>query len=468
MPRQSENGLLLYLTADRPKNGPNFVTGKWKAVSFEPLLVCVQRVVSSNRPRTSATATLPCRPMFAPPDTVDALLSELNLQRKRHAQSSFHANASARHDLASLANLDQLLPPAAASRAAAVPLSAEPRLVSLQAAEAEVSALRRALCERRARIEELRRALADRGVDEPPSAPPPSEPPGPPTDEPPARSCPECKSGSLTGAIARRLDALEPHALALRAELDSLRAREEQLSEHLRTTGLDMPPDSAAAPFAASSSGHQADTFQPHQLVEHLRVLNEAVEYTQELQGLRAPIGVVGLGAAAPKARPATVPVTVFADGFMLYRGPFRPWPGDEARRFVREVAGGRLPRELQAAHPAGALFDIRDASDSTHARAAATASATSARVVGVAGREAGATLLAPQSREQLLARLPSAVVRKGDVLAVRSEIADMLGGRRPPLAPYSAKDGPDMEKLRAARLQRFGVGARDACTTLN
>ena len=51
-------------------------------------------------------------------------------------------------------------------------------------------------------------------------------------------------------------------------------------------------------------------------------------------------------------AQSARVPCSVFSDGLMLRRGPFRPW--SEAAPFVREAMAGYLPYELKQARPDG------------------------------------------------------------------------------------------------------------------
>ena len=51
-------------------------------------------------------------------------------------------------------------------------------------------------------------------------------------------------------------------------------------------------------------------------------------------------------------AQRARVPCSVFSDGLMLRRGPFRPW--SEAAPFVREAMAGYLPYELKQARPDG------------------------------------------------------------------------------------------------------------------
>ena len=139
------------------------------------------------------------------------------------------------------------------------------------------------------------------------------------------------------------------------------------------------------------------------------------------------------------------VPITVFSDGVLLFRGPFRPWSDAEA--LVRDVAAGYCPLELRQRHPDGVSFEIMDCADRTHAQSAADAAARG--VVGIDDVKRGATMLAPQPPQRLLERLPAAVVRDGRVVPVRAEVAELLG---------RATDGPavDADAVRAARLRRF------------
>ena len=172
---------------------------------------------------------------------------------------------------------------------------------------------------------------------------------------------------------------------------------------------------------------------------------------------------------------PPVVPLTVFADGFMLYRGPFRPFGARDADLFSRQVMSGRMPHELNMRHPDGFGLELHDRCGVTHAQAHADAAAHHAAaskrsaaggVAGVAGladlADGADALLAPRSADQLLQRLPASVLRDGNVMPVRNEVAELLGvaARRPPAAAREEKPSQDeLHAVRAARLRRFGAG---------
>ena len=59
------------------------------------------------------------------------------------------------------------------------------------------------------------------------------------------------------------------------------------------------------------------------------------------------------------------VPVAVFRDGLMLWRGPFRSFEEDEtAKTFVRDCTNGYFPSELRKRWPDGVHFQITDKRD--------------------------------------------------------------------------------------------------------
>lgn len=60
--------------------------------------------------------------------------------------------------------------------------------------------------------------------------------------------------------------------------------------------------------------------------------------------------------------RVSTVPVTVFADGLFLYRGPFRSFAdrtSNSTRRFVDECSNGYVPSEFETKFPDGVQFQV-------------------------------------------------------------------------------------------------------------
>ena len=185
------------------------------------------------------------------------------------------------------------------------------------------------------------------------------------------------------------------------------------------------------------------------------------------------------------------MPCTVFADGFMLYRGPFRPYAGAPSNIvFTQQVMAGYLPHELQQRYPAGFGFELHNECGRTHSDAHAEAIAQHAArsraagggggggsgsgggargVAGISDLQGGAaSLLAPQQADAMLRRLPASVMRDGAVLPVRAEVSELLGrgggnatAAAHASAPSAAEGGMEeqqrLDAVRAARLRRFG-----------
>ena len=184
-----------------------------------------------------------------------------------------------------------------------------------------------------------------------------------------------------------------------RAHLEELRARVEAALL-----------GSAPPPIAALPS--------PQEFLQHLDRLDRAM---RQRGGFSAPSDD-GVTRFRDGGTLTCVPITVFSDGVLLFRGPFRPW--SEAEALVRDVAAGYCPLELRQRHPDGVSFQIMDCADRTHAQGAADAAARG--VVGIDDVKRGATMLAPQPLQRLLEQLPEAVVRDGRV-PVRAEVAELL-----------------------------------------
>ena len=227
----------------------------------------------------------------------------------------------------------------------------------------------------------------------------------------------------------------------------------------------------------------------------------------------RARAGAGGIHTLA-NAGPPLVPLTVFADGFMLLRGPFRPFAraadappalsahaassaasaslvsssvsAGASAAFVHEVMAGCVPTELEASHPGGFALELHDCCGCTHGEAHAEATRAYLSRAGRTGRGAEgaaclgnvpsgvAALLAPQGADALLKALPSSVVNEGgSIVPVRSELAAVLGRREAAPQLASSAGGADggsgaeaadeqrrLAEVRAARLRRFEQGA--------
>lgn len=259
-------------------------------------------------------------------------------------------------------------------------------------------------------------------------------------------------ASELREATSRRAALVRKQLPAVREQLEAAEREAAELGELLRAAGLQAAVDEAAiAEGTSAGSPHPAALYA--QLV-HLDRAHRATLAVADALPTRLGGGVHSLvEGGAPK-----IPLTVFADGFMLYRGPFRPFGSEEARGFAEQAMSGFLPHELQQRHPEGFALELHDRSAETHANAHAEARARVAAAAGIAGvadLEATHSLLAPQRAEQLLRNLPEAVVRDGGLVPVRSEVAAMLGAA--PAARGPMQQRHDAQAVREARLKRFG-----------
>ena len=291
-------------------------------------------------------------------------------------------------------------------------------------------------------------------------------------------------ASDLSDATARRAASLQRQIPTMEADLDATVRERAQLEELVRRHLGDGAVAEATSAAAAAGGAHGARNGpaagaggmpEPAALFAQLERLDRAARTALPASTARGA-GVHTLGGGGPPI----VPVTVFADGFMLYRGPFRPLvrggsgsTGGGAsgtnELFVTQVMAGMLPHELQQRYPDGFAFELHDRSQMTHAQAHEEALRKSAgggsRIAGVADvTDGAAALLAPRGADQLLRNLPSSVVRDGNLVPVRSDVAEILGAAggvasrsaRPQQPSNAGAD--DLAAMRAARLRRFNL----------
>ena len=356
---------------------------------------------------------------------------------------------------------------------------------------AELSALEGAAREAERREAELRRqisALSERlqlPADSAATAPAAAAAPAAAREEVRVRrqTGPDADGGALSAVMSRRIAMLKRQAPARAAAIDSLENELRRLRLQLQQQQQDPPQwqqdQLAGAPAAAGPAAVPAPASSSARLLLQLRRLNDALGASEVGCAAVAPGvhglvsgtsggaggGVGGTGAAAgPRA---CVPCSVFADGVMLYRGPFRPWP--DAAPFVADVMAGHLPYELKARHPAGVVFEpLLDFRHQTHAQGVAAARGSGGGGSGSGGAvvrdlsdvHAGAGVLAPEAR--LLDKLPKSVLRNGAVVPIRDEVAALVG-RGGGVGGGGLGGGGDavpdpraLEDLRAASLRRF------------
>jgi hypothetical protein len=248
-------------------------------------------------------------------------------------------------------------------------------------------------------------------------------------------------------------------------------------------------PDGGGA--ARAATGVQPGTLDAALVLARLRELNA-------LAGEGAA-KVVRQGREAQLRVPDPLPLTLFRDGFMLRRGPFRTYADASSQAFFRDVLDGFFPSELRDEFPEGVVFDVRDRTAKAEAAAdgadgggsGAPASAAFAAFSGegralrtdddaggAPGRvrslaDLGDPTFSLDSRE-FLSALPERVIRGGKVVAVRGPVADMLkaGGGATTAAAEGGPpavvvvDTPVVRALRAADDPAGGGPAADGAAS--
>ncbi|KAA0147468.1 hypothetical protein FNF29_07314 [Cafeteria roenbergensis] len=217
-------------------------------------------------------------------------------------------------------------------------------------------------------------------------------------------------------------------------------------------------------------------------------VLAARVRELNALAGGEGAKKVVTRGGVSRLEEAESVPLTVWKDGLMLWRGPFRPVASEEAQAFLRDVLDGFFPSELKERYADGVLFKLIDKSSLTFAEDKAASGGAAPPSGGFAGRgramgsrpsgaasgaqggdseqQAGSNLLAaasaadrpgvakmttladvgeahlslagPMGKEAFLAQMPASVVRSGRVIKVREGLGDLMGAS-------SAAERPDV-----------------------
>jgi len=155
---------------------------------------------------------------------------------------------------------------------------------------------------------------------------------------------------------------------------------------------------------------------------------------------------------SAKIAMPDPVTLRLYANGMMLYDGPFRTLNEPIAQAFLKDLHDGYFPSELQDRYPDGIPFKAHDFRLETYTAAAAGAGRPAFPGVGhQVGGEAKPSILIPtavqpkpsnvrtvadvrdgaapaqQSAAALLNRLPASVVRNGKLIDIRGDLAGQL-----------------------------------------
>ena len=58
---------------------------------------------------------------------------------------------------------------------------------------------------------------------------------------------------------------------------------------------------------------------------------------------------------------PDPIPLTLYANGIIMFRGPFRPFTDHSTQLCVRDLMDGYFPSELQSRYPDGVPIAVRN-----------------------------------------------------------------------------------------------------------
>lgn len=225
-------------------------------------------------------------------------------------------------------------------------------------------------------------------------------------------------------------------------------------------------------------------------VARNVEELNELVE------GEEPRIVSQANGATFATNRPRSVPLTLFANGLALYQGPFRSFQEDPlARKFCIDIMDGYFPSELQTAFPDGVAFRLVDkrhvhfqpaslnsvfhskgyrlGSAAGSARASSESrtmsqppGSTPTSTRNVETQLSGTYYFCPRpqtpfnscpfsllfdspdtamSMEQFLSKLPSSVVKNGNLIPVRQDLSNLL---TQPDQPSRAQQEPQQNAI--------------------
>ncbi|TGZ57857.1 hypothetical protein CRM22_009822 [Opisthorchis felineus] len=121
-------------------------------------------------------------------------------------------------------------------------------------------------------------------------------------------------------------------------------------------TTADLTNTSESGPMGLRFGTPEKNNVIFDKIVAQLHALNEWVGQ-DELEVCRDP---KYLNRAYLKER-SVIPITLYADGICLYRGPFRPFQEQSTMQFIQDILDGYFPSELQQEFPGGVPFSLTD-----------------------------------------------------------------------------------------------------------
>ena len=166
------------------------------------------------------------------------------------------------------------------------------------------------------------------------------------------------------------------------------------------------------------------------------------------------------------------VPITFYANGLLMFEGPFRPYTEPTAIQCVRDFLDGYFPSELQSRYPEGVPFSVRDMRDVYFKPKKATdvfsgvgntlgGEVQPSRLIPTNLKTQDATTSAssdgvnvtsnppfpPMKVDMFLNKLPKSVVREGKVIDIRDSVGKTLTGE----SSSSSPDKPQVSVVETA-----------------
>ncbi|XP_053313118.1 UBX domain-containing protein 11 isoform X2 [Spea bombifrons] len=189
--------------------------------------------------------------------------------------------------------------------------------------------------------------------------------------------------------------------------------------------GDDDSPNRSVQTTKTWNPGHALATYEPDfdLIIQNLRDLNILggegechIEYREGGARLRSP---------------EPVPLTLYKNGIIMFKGPFRSYRETTTQQCLKDIMDGYFPSELQQRFPDGVPFQVTDKRNVVfRERSFWDEFSEPGQIVGSKNSGVQETNKLPGqqlSLDRFLSKLPKAVVREGQVLDIRGPIEELL-----------------------------------------